>query len=232
MMRWQVPQNNGADEIDEHDLPTEPIPYDVASPSSSNVSNGANPSYYDEMFPAPQPVEQPFPRQYVPGMSQQGVPGQIPGAGNYPVLPSPARMPGAGSYPVVPPRAPTFPKSKGKHGAGDATPVSADQAAKKASARVRRNSRAPMWVGLFFVAVQLLLLIRFVLVIIHGPDTIWVELVFGLSTLFVWPFRALLAQVSLPFPVWPEVYTLLAILLYGMLSRILVRFLKAILPHH
>jgi len=36
----------------------------------------------------------------------------------------------------------------------------------------------------------------------------------------------------LPLPGNLEVYTLLAILLYGLLSRILVRFLKALLYSH
>jgi len=213
MMRWQVPQNN--EEIDEHDLPTEPIPYDVAPPSSSTVSNGANPSY-GEAFPAPQPIEQPFPRQYVPG------------------TPQPGQAPGAKAYPVLPPRAPVVPKGRGKRPAGSAVPTNVNQPGKKADKPAKvaptRPSATPALVGLFFVAVQLLLLVRFALVIIHEPGSIlWVQLVFGLSTLFIWPFRALVERMSLPFPVWPEIYTLLAILLYGMISRILVRFLKAIL---
>src|SRR5690348_3163941 len=90
MMQWQIPQNNGAGEIDEHDMPTEPIPYEAVFPSSPTVLQGAN-AAYDEAIPIPQPLEQPFPRQYVPVMPSQMAPPQAPGIGVYPVVPPPVQ---------------------------------------------------------------------------------------------------------------------------------------------
>jgi hypothetical protein len=85
-----------------------------------------------------------------------------------------------------------------------------------------------VFVGLFFVAVQLLLLVYFALQLIALPGkTPWVGLIYTTGSLFLLPFRLLMQNVAVPIPV--EVYTLLAILIYGLLSRILVRFLKILL---
>src|SRR5690349_17236062 len=92
MMQWQIPQNHSAKEIDEHDMPTEPIAYEAVSPSAPTVSQGASPPY-QEMVPTPQPVEQPFPRQYVASISPQVVAPPVPGA-VFPVFPLPGGVPG------------------------------------------------------------------------------------------------------------------------------------------
>lgn len=204
MMQWQIPQNNGSGEIDEHDLPTEPIPYEAVSPA---VSQGAN-SPYNEAIPAPQPLEQPFPRQYIPVMPSQMAP-PLPGA--QPVSPQPF-VPGQkkGKYPPI--------------GAG-LPPVGAQPS----RAPQRRHSSVPSLVKLFFVVVQLLLLMQFVLTILQWPNNaFWVSLVYILSPVFIWPVRLLIEQIHLPFSLWPQIYTLLAIVFYNILSRILVRLLKAI----
>jgi len=89
-------------------------------------------------------------------------------------------------------------------------------------------------VGLLFVLVQLLLLVRVVLLLLGQPSSIWwVGLIYSISSVFVLPFRLLLQNVNVPLIAGTELYNyllvLLAILLYGLISRILVRFLKALL---
>jgi len=85
---------------------------------------------------------------------------------------------------------------------------------------------------MFFIAVQLLLLARFVMKLIRWPgSTTWASLIYSVSNVFVLPFRLLLQNIALPaiFLSTIEIYTLLAILVYWLLSRILVHLLKAIL---
>jgi hypothetical protein len=209
MMQWQIPQNNGNAEIDEHDLPTEPIPYEAVSPPSPAVSQGANPPY-NEGIPVPQPLEQPFPRQYVPVMPAQLAP-PVPGLGAHPVVLQPP-VPG---------------QKKDKHTPfGVGLPPAGAQSVR---ATQRRRSSVPSLVKLFFVAVQLLLLVQFVLAILHWPNNaLWVSIVYILSPVFIWPVRLLVQLIPLPFSLWSEIYTLLAIVFYNVLSRILVRLLKAI----
>jgi hypothetical protein len=93
-----------------------------------------------------------------------------------------------------------------------------------------RRSFKPLLPGFFFITVQILLLLRFFLKITGlMADQWWVGVVMGVSEVFVSPFRALLLQVSLQLPAQVEVYTLLAVLVYGLISRLLVRLLKIIL---
>lgn len=218
MMQWQIPHNNGADEIDEHDMPTEPIPYEPVSPSAPTISEGAGlPT--DEAIPVPQPLEQPFPRQYVPIMpAQAGLP-TAPGGGVYPVLP-------AGPIRQQP--------QKGKRSTGGTVggekgqPQPPVDAQAMLATRSRRSS-VPALVKLFFVVVRLLLAVYFVLTVLQRPgDVLWVEIVYALSPLFIWPVQALIGLIHLPFILWSPIYTLLAIVFYSVLSRILVSFLKAI----
>jgi hypothetical protein len=80
--------------------------------------------------------------------------------------------------------------------------------------------------------VQLLLMVRFVLKLISWPaSTSWVRTVYGVSDIFAWPFQLLWKNLTLPIPIPAalELYTLLAIVAYWLLSRILVHLLKAIL---
>jgi hypothetical protein len=212
MMQWQIPQNNGAEEIDEHDMPTEPISYEAVSPSAPTVSQGANPSYH-EMVPTPQPLEQPFPRQQVPFMPAQMI-----------------AQPG-GVYPIFPPAGVAPEQKKGKRSSG-ATPDS-EMGLPPKNAHTTRRSSAPALVRLFFIAVRLLLLVQFVLTILHSllhwqDNALWVSVVYILSPVFIWPVRILIQQIPLPFSLWPELYILLAIIFYSILSRILVRLTKLI----
>jgi len=93
-----------------------------------------------------------------------------------------------------------------------------------------KQSAVPPSVGAFFVGVQLLLLVRFLLKLVAlSGSNVFVEVIYAVSALFVLPFHLLLQLTGLPGINGLEIDTLLAILIYGLLSRILVRFLKALL---
>ena len=199
-MRWQQPQGNG----DEHDAPTEPLMPIILSPYSASMA--------EEMIPTPTPQERPFPTQQP--LSHPFFPDR-PVQAYGPVQPS--------VYPVLPP-SPTY---NGRP-VGVATPGSY-RASPGKPAQARRSS-LPLFVGVFFVGVQLLLLVRFMLKLIgFGNDIAWVGVMYTTSDVFVLPCRLLLQNIAIPIPSAFEICTLLAILMYGLLSRLLVRFLKAVL---
>ena len=154
-------------------------------------------------LPAPPPANQAAPKQ--PG---QAVPAKPSSQQPYPyVPPPPATQQG--------PAQENGEKIK-SGGAGKQTPG--------------RRSLKPLLPGFFFITVQILLLMRFFLKITGlMADQWWVGVVMGVSEVFVSPFRALLLQVSLQLPAQVEVYTLLAVIVYGLISRLLVRLLKIIL---
>lgn len=97
-----------------------------------------------------------------------------------------------------------------------------------------RRSAIPSLVGVFFVAVQLLLLIK-VGLLLFGIQTgaPWFALLTLASGICAWPFRWLLQHVNMSVAIGPDIAIylslLLAILAYGLLARLLVRFLKALL---
>lgn len=114
-----------------------------------------------------------------------------------------ARPPATPAYPVLPPK--PVPQARAK------------------------PSAFPVFVGAFFVAVQLLLLVRFVLKFIGLQGNVtWVAIVYAVSNIFVLPFSLILQSIPLPIPASLELFTLIAILFYGLFSRILVRILKAV----
>ena len=155
-------------------------------------------------IPVPQPYERPFPNAF-------------PGSAN--------RPPETFAYPYLPP-APGV--GKQDRPPGGAIPTSPDNAFRSRP----RRSPLPILVGIFFIAVQLLLIVRLVLKIIGKPDNAaWVDIIYNTSNAFILPFRSLLQNIALPGSITStgEVYTLLAILTYWLLSRILVRLLKALL---
>lgn len=209
-MGIQQPKDSFLDELDEHDQPTEPMLPVIPSSFSPTAASG------DTFIPAPQPYERPFPQQ---GMKRVPAPGLTGGSQGIPV------------YPQLPP-APAVRGGRPAGGVVPATPVGAQTPIQSPP----RRSPLPILVGLFFVAVQLLLLVRFVLKIMnwimHWPtNTAWVSTVYNVSSVFVLPLQLLLKNVTLPVPIPSaiEIYTLLAILSYWLLSRLLVRLLKAIL---
>lgn len=207
-MNWQQPQDNFHG-IDQHEAPTEPmlimpqVPF--SSPSAITVPNG-EPTVDGFAIPMPTPHERPFPYQDVP---QNAIPGTF-------------VAPQTPVYPVLPP-APQHAK-KGKRPAGGAAP-----SVIKAQPQHRPRS-FPTVVGVFFVCVQLLLLVRFVLRLLNvAGSTLWIGIIYTTSGIFVLPFRLLLQNISIPIPNALEIYTLIAILVYGLFSRLIVRLLKAVL---
>lgn len=212
-MRRPQSQENRFEEIDDHNQPTEPMSQSPLSPYSSPTFMPAS-AVDQQEIPSPRLDERPFPKQSAnPAESFHHQPG-IPSI--YPILPpvptvSPDIRPPGGS----PPHA-------GLRDPGWTTP------------RRRRRSSIPALAGLLFVAVELLLLVRLVLSLFGQSSTNpWVGLVYTLSDIFVLPFRLLLENVKIPVLSGTELYSdlivLVALLVYGLLSRILLRFLKALL---
>ena len=88
--------------------------------------------------------------------------------------------------------------------------------------------------GLFFVIVELLLLLRLVFLLFGvSASDVWVALVYTISAIFMLPFGPILEDVKIPLLYGTDLYYYLliifALLMYGLLSRVLVRFLKALL---
>lgn len=214
MNRRQQPQDDFGelDKYDDHSAPTEPMMPVILSPLSSTVPMipGASPNT-DGMIPTPQPHERPFPQQDDLSFHQR---------------------PGVPVYPYLPPAPPVSGNGRPAGGAVPVRPVSSGAPTRSDRGnRVQpRRSAFPLLVGFFFVIVQLLLLVRFVLKFVGIPgNTLWVSAIYTISSVFILPFRLLFERIVLPIHLDVEFYTLLAILLYGLLSRILVRFLKALL---
>jgi hypothetical protein len=91
----------------------------------------------------------------------------------------------------------------------------------------------PALVGLCFVAVQVLLLASFVLKIVGlWNDTLWANVLYLISDIFIWPLQALVHLLPAPFSIPSQIVALLAILLYGVVSRVVVRCLKLLLHMH
>jgi len=154
-------------------------------------------------LPAPPPANKAAPPQ----------PGQA-----VPAKPSPQQP-----YPYVPPQPATQQGPAQENG---------EKIKSGGASKPTRSGRSlkPLLPGFFFITVQILLLMRFFLKITGlMADQWWVGVVMGVSEVFVSPFRALLLQVSLQLPAQVEVYTLLAVIVYGLISRLLVRLLKVIL---
>jgi len=90
---------------------------------------------------------------------------------------------------------------------------------------------------LFFLAVEFLLLVRLLFFLFGAPiSNVWVAFVYTVSTFFLLPFFLLLENVKVPLINGTEFYSVLlivcAIFVYGFLSRILVRFFKALMNSH
>lgn len=198
-------QANATTYVDEHDEPTEPIRRtDIAAflpiPGAEDVPSAKSPT-------------QPFPQHYVQP------PLVIPNAPN-----PPASV--GGSYPYLPPK-PSV--QSGQRPAGGVPPQAEALLTPKQGKNTRRKL-VPSAVGMCFVAIQMLLLVRFFLKLLQSSaDNSWVGVVYDISNVFVLPFRLLFLQYSVPLFGTLEVYTLLAVLIYGVVSRIIVRSLKMLL---
>jgi hypothetical protein len=242
-------QSHQPDEINEHDQPTEPMPVVSPMPGTGflspqgaqgreggaglsdwpTVPGGPNgiPTAAEGNIPVPQPHEHPFPYRDVPYTVAAGAPyaagqGQV-----YPFAP-PAPNYAYPAYPLAPPV--TDKNGRPPAGAQPGHPWDEPRSGRRKRAR---QSLLPVLLGLFFVLVQLLLLARFVMVLLRLPASIaWIGITYALSSLFVFPFSLLQQHFTPPLPAFPasiELFTLLAILTYGLLSRILVRICKALM---
>ena len=164
-------------------------------------------------IPAPQLDEVPFPKPGSNPVDRSGMSGIPP---IYPILPPAIPDSRNGMSPgVVPPHVYT--------GKPDAS-----------LQRQTRRSSFPAFVGLFFLAVEFLLLLRLLFSLFGAPiSNMWVGFVYTVSTFFLLPFFLLLQNVKIPLINGTEFYTDLLIVgtifVYGVISRILVRFFKALL---
>lgn len=108
-----------------------------------------------------------------------------------------------------------------------AVPSSSHEAAE----RQKSAGRLVSIISVFFVAIQLLLLVRFLMRSVWPANTAaWVGIMYASSSVFDLPFHLLFQWLSLSIPGGIELYTLIAILCYGLIARGLVRFCKAIIP--
>ncbi|HLI88463.1 MAG TPA: hypothetical protein VKV37_07215 [Ktedonobacteraceae bacterium] len=224
---------NGAQEIDEHDLPTEPVPFPATPPGAQQMTPAGTMAPYDNTAPGAPPYGQPFPQQQALVLPQPSW-DEPQGDKIYPPPAPPGpplarrrgkknRQPAAPVQPVYPvyPAYPAYP----------AQPVYTNQPGRRMGTR---HSPVPALTKLFFRLVQLLLLARILLKLaeitgLYTSTAAWVGIVYALSDAFIAPVRLLWLQVHIPFTVGPEIYALLGIVLYGLFARILVGILRMIL---
>lgn len=213
IMRRQQSQDNRFEPKDEHEQPTEPMSQVIQAPFSSPTFEPA--SAIDQIdIPAPRPDERPFPKRAgnpIDAMHRQ-----------------PATPP---VYPVLP-TAP--PESRNGRPPGGVPPRMQPPRPGKSVPRKHRRSSIPALVRLFFFAVELVLLLS--LLFPHfglSISNVWVRLVYTTSAMLVQPFRLLLENVKIPLiygsGLYNDLLIVIALLAYWLLSRILVRFLKALL---
>jgi hypothetical protein len=195
--------------------PTEPMSQVFLTPNSApTFQTGISTDWHS--LPAPQLDDIPFPKSGTHPVDVSGLSAIPPIYPNLPPAPSAGRK---SRYPgVLPPHA-----YSGKPDTFEPRPA--------------RRSSFPALVSLFFVTVELLLLLRLLFSLFGAPiSNLWVSLVYTVSTFFLLPFFLLLENVRIPLINGTEFYSgvlvVCAIFVYGFLSRILVRFLKALLNSH
>src|SRR2546421_6121897 len=158
------PQDEYFQELDEHNAPTEPLSIVHPPTRSAGIVGGHNGA-----LPSPTPFERPFPHL---DTTPARVPYRSPAQPVYPLFPHP---------PVAAKR------KKGHIHPGDVSPIYPSPV--QQAALRRRHSAIPLLVGVFFVMVQFLLLLRFLLKLINIPGTAtWVPIVYTISSIFVLPF--------------------------------------------
>lgn len=199
--------HNARFKSDDYDAPTEPVEGVLWPPYANSPSAGGDPF----IIPAAQPDARPIPQDASPVYGYP--PQQAPQPAQYPVLPPPPLK----NYYGQPP--------------GGAAPLS-----QPVYPRRRHRSIIPGLVGLFFLLVQLTLLVRVVCMLFNVQNTtLWLTLLFATSDLFVQPARWLAANINVSILAGTQLLVflefLLAALAYGILSRLLVRFLKVLLNH-
>ncbi|MBA2393858.1 MAG: hypothetical protein H0V70_14075 [Ktedonobacteraceae bacterium] len=194
------PKKNGAQEIDEHNQTTEAFEFGV-SPYAPTVTGNRLP-------PETPPIA--MVRQVPP----QQVAAQPPLIGAYPFLPpSPVRQNEVAAPPM-----------------GNMGPAQPQAGRVSASGVWGVRKVFPALVGLCFVAVQLLLLASFGLKMAGlWNNTLWANVLYLISDILIAPFQALAQMLPAPFSIPSQLLALIAILLYGVISRIVVRCLKLLL---
>lgn len=213
MLRRLIPRKN---EIDEHDQPTEPIPHPVILPAPPSVN-------YDPTVPVDDTLPIPPGQTFSPPQKRSWWKKKpslySPPANVYPYLPPPS---GNTAYKPRPQKYKPIPQMEPE-----------DQPVRRS--RRRRRSGIPALVGFFFVVAQLLLLASFVLRILPLSDNPWwLTLIEACDDaliqplLLIQPVSSFLQQLNLSSTFVTEIYTLLAILVYGILARIVVSILKMI----
>jgi hypothetical protein len=198
-----------------HDFeePTEPMSH-VFLPTykAPTFQTGISPDW--NAIPAPQLDEVPFPKSRTKPVNRSGMSGIPP------------------IYPFLQPSIPDNPN--GGSSLEEAPPDVYTGKPDTLMQHHTRKSSFPTLVGLFFLAVEFLLLLRLVFSLFGAPiSNIWVGFVYTVSTFFLLPFFMLLQNVKIPLINGTEFYLDLlivcAIFVYGIISRILVRFSKALL---
>lgn len=193
------PKKNGAEEISGHNQTTEPFDFGV-SPYAPTVTGNRLP-------PDTPPI----------AMMRPGLPLQVP-----------AQPPLIGAYPFLPP--PVRQNEKVASPVGAMKPSQVQDARTSIAGGRRLRRLFPALVGLCFVAIQVLLLADFALTMFgQWNNTIWVNVLYLVSNVFILPMQALVHLLPLPISIPTQIVTLLAILLYGMISRVVVRCLKLLL---
>ena len=193
--------------------PTEPMSQ-VFLPTYSDPTFQTGLSTGRNAIPAPQLEEVPFPKSSVNPVDISGLPATPP------------------MYPILPPATADI-RNGGSPGVAGVYPGKPGTFVQ----RQTRRSKFPALVGLFFLAVECLLLLRLLLSLFGAPmSNVWVGLVYTVSTFFLLPFFLLLQNVKIPLINGTALYSALvivgAIFVYGFLSRIFVRFFKTLLNAH
>lgn len=194
------PKKNGAEEIDGHNQATEPFDFGV-SPYAPTVTG-------DRVAPETPPIAmvRPTPQQLMP-----------------------TQPPLIGAYPFLPP-APVQQNGKAASRVDGVAPSQGGNVRASGSTGRKVRKVFPALVGLCFVVVQVLLLVSFGLKMVGQWDnTLWANVLYVISDIFIWPVQMLVHQLPLPFSISAQIVTLATILLYGVISRIVVRCLKLLL---
>ncbi|HLI71078.1 MAG TPA: hypothetical protein VKV19_15070 [Ktedonobacteraceae bacterium] len=196
----------------DYSQPTEPVE-SVGLPPTAPVYPGGGWSPDSATVPAPHPKTRPM----SPGMMQPP-----PYMAPYPTA----------AYPVLPP--PPYKKYRGTPPGGAA--IDYPDYPDYPLVRLSRWRRSPLpgLVGAFFVLVQLMLLVRVGCILFNVQSAApWFTLLVAASNLLVSPMHWLVAKINLTSMEGIQLFTdleyLLAILAYGLFSRLLVRLLRAVL---
>jgi hypothetical protein len=134
------------------------------------------------------------------------------------------------------PTEPMIPVVLVPHPLAPSSAVPAQQDGQHATSRPAppQRSMIPTVVGVCFVVIQVLLLVRVLLLLFTiGSNTAWARILLTPGGAFAFPMRLLLEHIQVVAQLGAGVIMylapLLSILIYGLISRFLVRFLKALL---